>query len=549
MPETEVPMATDRVQLYDTTLRDGSQMEGISLSVEDKIRITRKLDELGIEWIEGGFPGSNPKDAEYFRRLKSTELRNAKVSAFGGTRKPGSTCEADANIQSLVAAETPGVTLVGKASFFQATKILETSGEENLAMIADTVRYFKALGKTVYFDAEHFFDGYFDDPDYSLQCLATASRAGADALALCDTNGGMTTSRMLDAIAAVQQRVPGARLGIHCHNDAGLAVANSLAAVEAGVWQVQGCVNGYGERCGNADLLTVLANLKVKMGIDVVDDEQAARLTEVANYVSELANMVPNAQAPYVGASAFAHKAGYHVAGILKDERAYQHIDPVSVGNQSRVLVSELAGQRNLLMKLAELGIDYPFTQDEIRALLNVVKHKESQGYQYEGAEASFELLVRRTLPGYRAPFELDDFVIVERRASAPTDGEGRREMLAEAMVKLRVDGSLQHTAAEGNGPVNALDLAARKALTQFYPDVANVKLVDYKVRILDSQAATGAQVRVLIESTDGLSYWTTVGSSTDIIEASWLALADALEFALSLARRRAESHADIAVT
>jgi 2-isopropylmalate synthase len=441
------------------------------------------------------------------------------------------------------------VTLVGKASFFQATKILETSGEENLAMIADTVRYFKALGKTVYFDAEHFFDGYFDDPDYSLQCLATASRAGADALALCDTNGGMTTSRMLDAIAAVQQRVPGARLGIHCHNDAGLAVANSLAAVEAGVWQVQGCVNGYGERCGNADLLTVLANLKVKMGIDVVDDEQAARLTEVANYVSELANMVPNAQAPYVGASAFAHKAGYHVAGILKDERAYQHIDPVSVGNQSRVLVSELAGQRNLLMKLAELGIDYPFTQDEIRALLNVVKHKESQGYQYEGAEASFELLVRRTLPGYRAPFELDDFVIVERRASAPTDGEGRREMLAEAMVKLRVDGSLQHTAAEGNGPVNALDLAARKALTQFYPDVANVKLVDYKVRILDSQAATGAQVRVLIESTDGLSYWTTVGSSTDIIEASWLALADALEFALSLARRRAESHADIAVT
>jgi 2-isopropylmalate synthase len=353
---------------------------------------------------------------------------------------------------------------------------------------------------------------------------------------------------MLDAIAAVQQRVPDVRLGIHCHNDAGLAVANSLAAVEAGVWQVQGCVNGYGERCGNADILTVLANLKVKMGLDVVDDEQASRLTEVANYVSELANMVPNPQAPYVGASAFAHKAGYHVAGILKDEKAYQHIDPGMVGNQSRVLVSELAGQRNLLMKLEELGIDYPFTQAEIRSLLNVVKHKESQGYQYEGAEASFELLVRRSQPGYRAPFELDDFVIVERRASAPTDGEGRREMLAEAMVKLRVDGSLQHTAAEGNGPVNALDLAARKALTQFYPDVANVKLVDYKVRILDSQAATGAQVRVLIESTDGTSYWTTVGSSTDIIEASWLALADALEFSLVLARRRAGDRADIAV-
>ena len=538
-------MATDRVQLYDTTLRDGSQMEGISLSVEDKIRITRKLDELGIEWIEGGFPGSNPKDAEYFRRLKNTELRNAKVSAFGGTRKPGTTCEADANIQSIVAAETPGVTLVGKASLFQATKILETSGEENLAMIAETVKYFKALGKTVFFDAEHFFDGYFGDADYSMQCLATAARAGADVLALCDTNGGMTTRRMLEGIAAVQQRVPGVRLGIHCHNDAGLAVANSLAAVEAGVWQVQGCVNGYGERCGNADILTVLANLKVKMGLDVVEDEQASRLTEVANYVSELANMVPNPQAPYVGASAFAHKAGYHVAGILKDERAYQHINPTIVGNQSRVLVSELAGQRNLLMKLEELGIDYPFTQAEIRTLLNAVKHKESQGYQYEGAEASFELLVRRTLPGYRGPFELDDFVIVERRASAPTDGEGRREMLAEAMVKLRVDGSLQHTAAEGNGPVNALDLAARKALTQFYPDVANVKLVDYKVRILDSKAATGAQVRVLIESTDGNSYWTTVGSSTDIIEASWLALADALEYSLLLARRRAGDRAD----
>lgn len=529
-------MATDRVQLYDTTLRDGSQMEGISLSVEDKIRITKKLDELGIEWIEGGFPGSNPKDEAYFRRLKTVELKNARVSAFGGTRKPGSTCETDANIQSLVAAETPGVTLVGKASMYQATKVLETSGEENLAMIAETVRYFKGLGKTVYFDAEHFFDGFHDDPDYSLQCLATAARAGADVLALCDTNGGMTTRRMLQAIEAVQQRVPDTRLGIHCHNDAGLAVANSLAAVEAGIWQVQGCVNGYGERCGNADILTVLANLKIKMGLDVVEDEQAARLTEVANYVSELANMVPNPQAPYVGSSAFAHKAGYHVAGILKDEAAYQHIDPATVGNKSRVLVSELAGQRNLRMKLDELRIDYPFTDDEIRQLLTAVKQKESMGYQYEGAEASFELLVRRTLPNYRVPFELDDFVIVERRSNSSRNGDGQREMLAEAMVKLRVDGTLQHTAAEGNGPVNSLDLAARKALIQFYPSVASMKLVDYKVRILDSQAATGAQVRVLIESTNGNQYWTTVGSSTDIIEASWLALADALEYALLLA-------------
>ncbi len=526
-------MPTDRVQLYDTTLRDGSQMEGISLSVEDKIRITRKLDELGLEWIEGGFPGSNPKDAEYFRRLRDTPLRNAKVSAFGGTRKPTLTCETDANIQSLVAAETPGITLVGKASMYQVRDILETSAEENLAMIGDTVRYFKAMGKSVFFDAEHFFDGFDDDPDYALQCLATAARAGADALVLCDTNGGMTTSAMVRAIEAVQQRVNDTRLGIHCHNDAGLAVANSMAAVEAGIWQVQGCVNGYGERCGNADILTILANLKLKMGINVVDDEQLSRLTEVSNYVSELANLTPNPGAPYVGASAFAHKAGYHVAGIMKDEHAYQHIEPSVVGNTSRVLVSELSGQRNLLMKLHERGIDYPLSQAEVKALLETVKLKESQGFQYEGAEASFELLVRRTLPDYKAPFELEDFVIVERRSHSPGTKSGK--MLAEAMVKLKVDGERQHTAAEGNGPVNAMDAAARKALVEFYPHVANVKLVDYKVRILDSQAATGARVRVLVESTDGTRYWTTVGSSTDIIEASWLALADALEYALTI--------------
>jgi len=524
-------MPTDRVQLYDTTLRDGSQMEGISLSVEDKIRITKKLDELGFEWIEGGFPGSNPKDAEYFRRLREVKLRHAKVSAFGGTRKPNTTCEADANIQSMVAADTPGVTLVGKASLYQVTDILETTPEENLAMIADTVRYFKELGKTVFFDAEHFFDGFYGDPDYSLQCLVTAARAGADALVLCDTNGGMTTRAMLRAIEAVQERVKDTRLGIHLHNDAGLAVANSLHAVEAGVWQVQGCVNGYGERCGNADILTVAANLKLKYGIDVLEDEQLARLTEVANYVAELANMALNPQTPYVGASAFAHKAGYHVAGIIKDERAYQHIDPALVGNHSRVLVSELSGQRNLLMKLKEAGLDF-LSQEEVKRLLEVVKEREAQGYQYEGAEASFEMLVRRSLPGYRPPFELEDFVIVERRRVRK--GDGANEMLAEAMVKLNIDGETIHTAHEGNGPVNALDGAVRKALNPRFPQLEQVKLVDYKVRILDSQSATGARVRVLIESTDGTRHWTTVGSSTDIIEASWLALADALEYALT---------------
>ena len=526
-------MPTDRVQLYDTTLRDGSQMEGISLSVEDKIRITQKLDELGVEWVEGGFPGSNPRDAAYFQRLREVQLSQAKVSAFGGTRRPDLTCETDPNIQSIVAAETPGVALVGKASQYQVQRILETSDEENLAMIADTVGYFKAQGKTVFFDAEHFFDGFSGNPDYSLQCLATAARAGADGLVLCDTNGGMTTPRLLAGIEAVQGRVPDVRLGIHCHDDVGLAVANTLAAVEAGVWQVQGCVNGYGERCGNADILTVVANLKLKMGIEVIEDEQLARLTEVSHYVSELANLVPDGQAPFVGASAFAHKAGYHVAGIRKDANAYQHIDPASVGNASRVLVSELSGQRNLQMKLEELGIDYPFTPEEVRALLQVVKQKESEGFQYEGAEASFELLVRRQLPGYVRPFEIEDFVIVERHRHKRGDDQ-RGDMLAEAMVKLRVGTDQAHTAAEGNGPVNALDIAARKGLAGAYPEVMDVKLIDYKVRILDSESATAAQVRVLIESTDGERYWTTVGSSTDIIEASWLALSDALEYAVT---------------
>ncbi len=524
-------MPTDRVQLYDTTLRDGSQMEGISFSVEDKIQITKKLDELGIPWIEGGFPGSNPKDAEYFRRLKGIRLRNAQVSAFGGTRKPNMTCETDPNIQSMVAAETPGVTLVGKASLYQVTEILETTPEENLAMIGETVRYFKALGKSVFFDAEHFFDGFAGDQEYTLQCLGAAARAGADVLVLCDTNGGTTTKALLKAIAAVQERLPGVKLGIHLHNDAGLAVANSLHAVEAGVWQVQGCINGYGERCGNADLLTILANLKLKYGLDVVADEQLARLTEVANFVAELANMALNPQAPYVGASAFAHKAGYHVAGVVKDERAYQHIDPALVGNRSRVLVSELSGQRNLLVKLKEAGLDF-LSQDEVKRLLEIVKERESQGYQYEGAEASFEMLVRRSLPGYRPPFELEDFVIVERRRVRK--GNGGNEMLAEAMVKLNIDGEIHHTAHEGNGPVNALDGAVRKALNPLFPQLERVKLVDYKVRILDSESATGARVRVLIVSTDGNRHWTTVGSSTDIIEASWLALADALEYGLT---------------
>jgi 2-isopropylmalate synthase len=521
-----------KVELYDTTLRDGTQMEGISLSVEDKLKIARKVDELGVHYIEGGWPGSNPKDAEFFVRARSLKLANARLAAFGMTRRAGGRVDSDPNLRALVDARTPVVTLVGKASEMQVRQVLETALEENLAMIADSIGHLKGRGRTVFFDAEHFFDGFFANADYSLQCLRAAAEAGADCLVLCDTNGGTVTSRVAEAVRAVREAVS-APLGIHAHNDADVAVANSLAAVEAGCNQVQGTINGYGERCGNASLISVIADLKLKMGVDCVSDEQLARLTEVSHYVSEIANMVPDDHAPYVGVSAFAHKAGLHVAGMVKSVAAYQHVSPELVGNERRILVSELAGQRNVLTKIKEQGIDVDLTPEEARRLLEHVKLMESRGYQYEGAEASFELLVRRSRPGYQAPFELEDFWVVERRRTRPgASDEG--DMQAEAMVKVSVADEVIQTAADGNGPVSALDAAVRKALLEFYPSLSAIKLVDYKVRIIDSAAGANASVRVLIESTDGDEFWRTVGSSTDIIEASWLALADSLEWWLT---------------
>ncbi len=522
---------TQHIQLYDTTLRDGTQMEGISLSVEDKLKIARKLDELGVHYIEGGWPGSNPKDAEFFVRARSLRLANAKLAAFGSTRRAGGRAQSDANLRALVDAGTPVVTIVGKAHPYQVTHILETTLEENLAMIADSIRYLKGHGLTVIFDAEHYFDGFLADRPYALQCVKTAAGAGADCVVLCDTNGGTITSRLAEVVRATVQEVA-CRVGIQIYNGADLAVANSLAAVEAGAVLVQGTINGYGDMCGNANIISVIANLKLKMGLDVVSDEQLAKLTEVSRYVSEIANLPPNPRQPYVGSAAFAHKAGLHVAGISKDPSSYQHIDPAVVGNDMRILVSELAGRRNILAKLQEQGVDVALSNEEIRQLLETVKLMESRGYQYEGAEASFALLARRSRPDYQPPFELEDFMVVERRHHKP--GEAGREMLAEAMVKIRVGDEVMHTAAEGNGPVNALDAAVRKALVQFYPTLEAVKLVDYKVRIIDSAAGTGASVRVLIESTDGEHVWTTVGASTDIIEASWLALADSLEYWLA---------------
>ena len=519
-----------QVQLYDTTLRDGAQREGVSFSVVDKLNIARKLDELGVHFIEGGWPGSNPKDVEFFKKAQGLTLSHSRLVAFGSTRRPKAKAETDANLIALANAGVKVATIVGKSSAVQVTQVLETTLEENLSMVADSIKYLKGKGLTVFFDAEHFFDGFKANPGYSLRVVKVAAEAGADAVVLCDTNGGSLANEITAAINAVRKQttVP---LGIHAHNDGELAVANSLAAVNAGVTQVQGTINGYGERCGNANLCSIIPALKLKMGIDCVTDEQLTKLTEVSHYVSELANLIPDAFSPYVGPSAFSHKAGLHVSGLTKWAESYQHIDPARVGNKPKVLISELSGKENIIYKAKELGLDLPPKGKEAQKLLKQVKLLESRGFQYENASASFELLIHRSKPDYQPPFELVDFmVVVEKRRRPPTQ-KNLEEMLSEATLKVRVGTEIMHTAAEGNGPVNALDQALRKALLRFYPELAQVRLVDYKVRILEESVGTGAQVRVLIESTDGVEEWRTVGSSTNIIEASWLALADSLEY------------------
>ena len=518
------------VQLYDTTLRDGAQREGISFSVVDKLHIARKLDELGVHFIEGGWPGSNPKDIEFFDKAQSLALSHSRLVAFGSTRRPRTKAEKDANLLALADAGVDVVTVVGKNSALQVTRVLETTLEENLSMIADSIRYLREKGLTVFFDAEHFFDGFKTDSDYALRCLTVAAEAGAGCLVLWDTNGGTLPDEIMAAVEAAGG-VSDVPLGIHAHNDAELAVANTLAAVKAGIGQVQGTINGYGERCGNANLCSIIPDLKLKMGIDCVTDEQLAELAEVSHYVSEVANLVPDTFLPYVGSSAFSHKGGFHVSAMAKWEMSYQHIDPTQVGNRPRVLVSELSGKRSIIYKAKEEGLDLSLSSKDAQKLLDQVKLLESRGFQYDNAEASFELLIQRAKPGYKAPFELVDFmVIVETRRRMPTR-KGLEESLSEAMVKVRVGTEIMHTVAEGNGPVNALDQALRKALLKFYPSLAKVKLVDYKVRILEESVGTESQVRVLLESSDGVDEWRTVGSSANIIEASWLALADGLEY------------------
>ena len=513
------------IQIYDTTLRDGTQREGISLSCDDKLRIARRLDELGVTFIEGGWPGSNPKDVEFFERARHMAWRRALVTAFGSTCRVGGGPEDDTNIKALVDSGAPVCTVVGKTWTLHVTDVLRTSLEDNLRIIEKSLAFLREKGRRVIYDAEHFFDGYRADPAYALATLEAAKRGGAETLVLCDTNGGSMPWQIAETVRAVRAKL-NHPLGIHAHNDSETAVANSLAAVTEGAIQVQGTFNGYGERCGNANLCSIIPTLELKMGKPCLPEGHLRSLYEVSHLVAEVANLSPDEHLAYVGKSAFAHKGGIHVAAMRRTAASYQHIVPELVGNQMRVVVSELSGRGNLLSKAEEFGLQ---AGQEIAGVLEEIKALEAKGFSFEAAEASVALMMKRQEPGYRAPFELVDFLVnVEHRAG--------RGIFAEAMVKVRVNGEVLHTAAEGDGPVNALDAALRKALSGHYPQIGSLQLVDYKVRILDGQNGTAAITRVLIDTQQGTRRWSTVGASTNIIEASWRALADAIEYGLSLA-------------
>jgi 2-isopropylmalate synthase len=525
-------MSKHRVAIYDTTLRDGTQREGISLSLADKLRITELLDQLGVAYIEGGWPGSNPKDAGYFDAVKAISLNHAKIAAFGSTCRKNSDPADDPNIKALVDAQTPVVTVVGKTSMLHVTDVLQTTPEENMRMIRESLRYLKSLGKEVIYDAEHFFDGLKLDLEYALDTIRAAIEGGADVITLCDTNGGSMPWEVAQYVDMVRRTFPDVTLGIHTHNDGELAVANSLAAVQMGAAQVQGTINGYGERCGNANLCSIIPDLELKMGHSCVPEGGLKHLVSVSRAIAEIANLAPDNHLAYVGKSAFAHKGGIHVAAIRRNVDSYQHIDPSLVGNEMRVLVSDLSGQGNLLSKAEELGLEA--TKAEATTVLNQIKVLESQGYVFEGAEASVAVRLHRAKPEYKPIFTLVDFMtIVEDRRG--------RGALSEAMVKIDIEGDIVHTAAEGNGPVNALDMALRKALVARYPQITDFQLADYKVRILDGTNGTAAITRVLIDTTSGTKRWSTVGAGTNIIQASWLALVDSVEYGLCVAPHETE--------
>ena len=512
-----------QIKVYDTTLRDGTQMEGVSLTVLDKLAITERLDWLGVHYVEGGFPVSNPKDEEFFRRAKDLKLKNARVAAFGMTRRAKNSAAEDATLAAMLASGAPVLTVVGKSWDFHVTEVLRVSLDENLAMIADSVRFLKSAGREVIFDAEHFFDGYKDNPEYALKTLEAAADAGVDWLVPCDTNGGCLPDQISSIMKAITARTK-TPVGIHCHNDGGVAVANTLAAVAGGATMVQGTINGIGERCGNADLTSIVANLDIKMGCRCLAPEDLKKLTEVARYVWEVINFqTPNNQ-PFVGPSAFSHKGGMHVHAVARDTRTYEHIPPETVGNERHILISELSGASNIDAKLRQMG--FGVDKDLTHKILNKVQDLENEGYHFEAADGSFALLVRKVAGTYKKFFDLEGFRVVIMR-----DRDGKP--VSEAIVKLSVGDIKRHTAAEGDGPVNAFDWALRKALEDIYPRLREVQLVDYKVRVVNPKAATAAKVRVIIESKDGEDHWGTIGVSENIIEASYEALADSIEYKL----------------
>jgi 2-isopropylmalate synthase len=515
----------NKVALFDSSLRDGAQAEGISFSVEDKLKILELLDEHGVDYVEAGNPGSNPKDLEFFARASHIVLKHARLAAFGSTRRRDIKVENDDNVQSLLLADTPVIVIFGKSWDFHVTEIIRTSLEENLAMIRDTVAFFKARGKELVYDAEHFFDGYKNNPDYAVKSLQAAAEGGADALILCDTNGGTFPSEVAEIVRKMVASfsVP---IGIHAHNDCGMAVANSVMAVENGARHVQGTYIGFGERCGNANLSTIIANLGVKRGFECLPADQYKNITRVARHIAAISNVALNERDPYVGNCAFAHKGGMHIDGVNKAAHSFEHINPDLVGGQRRFLMSEVSGRRMILEKIWE--VDPGITKDDAvtDSIIRRLKEMEHEGYQFEGAESTFELVIRKQLGKYRPFFELEHFKIIGEQ---PTSGE----YSSSAIIKVKVDGTNEITAAEGDGPVHALDRALRKVLDKFYPELSNVHLTDYKVRVINGRDATAAKVRVLIQSTDGDSVWTTVGVSTDIIEASWIALVDSIEYKL----------------
>ncbi len=514
-----------KVSIYDTTLRDGTQGEGVSFSVNAKIRVAEKLDQFGVDYIEGGWPGSNPRDMAFFEEAKKLELSHAKIAAFGSTRRANTPVEEDAQIQLLLDAETPVVTIFGKSWLLHVTEVLRTTPEENLQMIEDSVAYLIKNGREVVYDAEHFYDGYTNNPEYAMSTLEAAARGGVKTLVLCDTNGGKMVDEVKEITSTVVARFPDLQVGVHCHNDAGVGVAVSLAGVGAGAVHVQGTCNGYGERNGNANLTSIIPNLTLKMGYDLNCAPNLKKLRDVSLFIDDMANLRSDIRAPYVGASSFAHKGGVHANAVEKVRYSYEHIEPSLVGNKTRVLVSDMSGRSSIMMKARDLGLELEEKSPEMKSFIQELKELEYRGYEYEAADASFKLLIDRFIKGKKPLFELLDYrVIVENR-------EKRGDLLSEATVKLKIGDNVYHKVAESHGPVGALDLALRKALEEEYPVIKDIQLVDYKVRILEGTGGTQSRIRVQIESSDGTEMWGTVGASDNIIEASWEALVDSVEY------------------